>query len=474
LGQAFSSDRSAVFASIQRLRAQSRDLGTLKTTPQQEVETRTTESGQQVIVIEPANPQSSTSAVRPQVVYTQPRAPRPSSSRTTTTATAAVAGVVGFAPVFAIGAAIDNDYYYGPRLVRRRLHVQRRVGRLVYDDREDAREDWYDNREERGRTGRTIVKTWPGSGANARAPSRNSAPSGSRRARRAGRSRRRSGSSAAPRRRGPRSRREVPGAGTRSRRGAPAPRATSARYSRGQSQATSQRSGTRSDAFSGYSSGKAERSASAPRRAAGAAREAAGVAGDDGGSRQASPQNTCLEETCDDVRTRAGRWTRIPHVSRIALAVVLLASMLASVACRGCGRAQYRSFATPEEAVRVLHDTVKAGDMEELLAISSARRDGTWCRRPTLPPAGGTARSSCRDGRGVAARGSRTDAKELVIGNEDWPFRSRSSRRRAGGASTRRPARRRCSPPDRRNELAVIRVCQTYVNAQRAYASAKP
>ena len=42
LGQAFAADRSAVFASIQRLRAKARDAGKLKTTPQQEVETRTT------------------------------------------------------------------------------------------------------------------------------------------------------------------------------------------------------------------------------------------------------------------------------------------------------------------------------------------------------------------------------------------------------------------------------------------------
>jgi Protein of unknown function (DUF3300) len=57
ISQAFAADRSAVFASIQRLRTKARDAGKLKSTPQQDVETRTTSSGQQVIVIEPANPQ---------------------------------------------------------------------------------------------------------------------------------------------------------------------------------------------------------------------------------------------------------------------------------------------------------------------------------------------------------------------------------------------------------------------------------
>ena len=57
LGQVFVADRSVVFASIQKLRAQARDAGNLKTTAQQEVETKTTSSGEQVIVLEPSNPQ---------------------------------------------------------------------------------------------------------------------------------------------------------------------------------------------------------------------------------------------------------------------------------------------------------------------------------------------------------------------------------------------------------------------------------
>src|SRR5262245_12569384 len=57
VGQAFTADRNAVFAAIQKLRKQAQDVGTLKSSPQQQVETQTTSSGQQVIVIEPTNPQ---------------------------------------------------------------------------------------------------------------------------------------------------------------------------------------------------------------------------------------------------------------------------------------------------------------------------------------------------------------------------------------------------------------------------------
>src|SRR5687768_17117855 len=72
LGQAFAADRAAVFASIQRLRASAKNAGKLKTNAQQEVETRTTSSGQQVIVIEPANPQVVyVPQYNAQTVYTQ-------------------------------------------------------------------------------------------------------------------------------------------------------------------------------------------------------------------------------------------------------------------------------------------------------------------------------------------------------------------------------------------------------------------
>jgi hypothetical protein len=46
LGQTFMSDRSAVFDSIQKLRAQAQKVGTLKDSPQQEVDTKTTSTGQ--------------------------------------------------------------------------------------------------------------------------------------------------------------------------------------------------------------------------------------------------------------------------------------------------------------------------------------------------------------------------------------------------------------------------------------------
>jgi hypothetical protein len=95
LGNAFTTDRNAVFDVIQRLRLQAKNVGTLKTTPQQAVQTKTTPGGQQVIVIEPANPQVVyVPQYNPEVVYTQapsataaPAAAAPAAAAPATTVT---------------------------------------------------------------------------------------------------------------------------------------------------------------------------------------------------------------------------------------------------------------------------------------------------------------------------------------------------------------------------------------------------
>ena len=149
LGVAFTSDRSAVFASIQRLSKQANDVGTLKSTPQQEVETRTTSSGQEVIVIEPANPQV---VYVPQynstTIYTQ--------APTTTTVVVesdnsdevVAAGMIGFTAGIAMGAAFSNPYYYGPYGWYGGAYMYNDAWDDYYDAREDAREDWTDHRED--------------------------------------------------------------------------------------------------------------------------------------------------------------------------------------------------------------------------------------------------------------------------------------------------------------------------------------
>jgi len=255
LGQAFTADKTAVFASIQRLRKQAHDTGNLKTTPQQEVETRTTSSGEQVIVIEPSNPQV---VYVPQynstTVYTTPGTSTttvvtPATSTTTvvvekesSSADAAVAGMIGFTAGIAIGAAASTPYYYGPYGWHGGAYMYNDAWDDWYDAREDAREDWMDHRED-------IVEERGERAENAREQRTDRAENRqeNRPESQAQRDERRSQAQTAA------SERKASG---------------SSYESRGYSQsgdravATQDRSGSRSNAFSDYSSGKSTRAAS--------------------------------------------------------------------------------------------------------------------------------------------------------------------------------------------------------------------
>jgi hypothetical protein len=241
VGQAFSADRQSVMDSIQRLRANAMKAGTLKDTQQQNVELKTTEKGTQAIVIEPANPQVVyVPQYSTQVVYTNP-------PPTTTTIVvkeednsteAAVAGaLVGFGVGIAIGAAVDNNYYYGPYGWYGGPAMYNDAWDDWYDDREDAREDWYENRED----ARDDIRENRENLAEERTDRRSNTQE-QRTERQENRVE--NGSSAQ------RTQKAASSASTESRGGSGA-RAN-----------TAERSGTKSDAFSGYSSGRSERAAS--------------------------------------------------------------------------------------------------------------------------------------------------------------------------------------------------------------------
>jgi uncharacterized protein DUF3300 len=247
VGKAFTENRSAVFDSIQRLRAQAKKMGTLKTTPQQEVETKTTSAGSEVIVIEPTNPQVVyVPQYNPTVVYTQPATTTVVVKEDDDSSEAVAAGLIGFTAGIAMGAAMDNNYYYGPYGWHGGGYMYNDAWDDYYDAREDARDDWQDHREdmyeergdiakERGeqRTERTET----------RSENRPEATQAQRdQAKTAAQNRSASGTQAT----------------TQSR----TTNQESRGYARSGDQATTQRSGTKSDAFSGYSSGKSERAAS--------------------------------------------------------------------------------------------------------------------------------------------------------------------------------------------------------------------
>jgi hypothetical protein len=162
--------------------------------------------------------------------------------------------------------------------------------------------------------------------------------------------------------------------------------------------------------------------------------------------------------------------SRTRDLSLASLATAWLMVGLASSA-RASG-AEYRTFATPEEAVRALTETVKAGNMDELLAIFGpegqdlvSSSDAATARRNREVFVVAIA-----EGWRLVDRGA--DSKELVIGNEAWPFpvplvKTAGGWRFDTAAGKEEILARRIG----RNELAVIQICQTYVLAQGAYAA---
>lgn len=253
VGQAFTADRSAVFASIQRLRTKAKDAGKLKSNAQQAVTTETSATGQQVIVIEPANPQIVyVPQYNAQTVYVPTTSSTVVIKEDDDSDAAVAAGLIGFTAGIALGAAMDNDYYYGPYGWGGGFRMYDDAWDDWYDHREDAREDWADHREniveERGdrartaqeqRTDRTEARTSAASERTAAGTQRTAS----------GTQRTATGT-------------ERTAAGTqRTATAADRPSAESRGYSRDAAKAP-ERSGTKSDAFSGYSSGKSERAAS--------------------------------------------------------------------------------------------------------------------------------------------------------------------------------------------------------------------
>jgi hypothetical protein len=156
----------------------------------------------------------------------------------------------------------------------------------------------------------------------------------------------------------------------------------------------------------------------------------------------------------------------------VALMALTGVALMTLVSCtRSAPAPSYRSFATPEDAVRALIDAVKAGALADVVAIFGP--EGKELADSADPA---TARRN-RDVFTAAAAETwqlvdeGNERKVLVIGNERWPFpvpltRTASGWRFDTAAGKEEVLDRRIG----RNELAVVRVCRTYVAAQRLYA----
>jgi hypothetical protein len=173
-----------------------------------------------------------------------------------------------------------------------------------------------------------------------------------------------------------------------------------------------------------------------------------------------------MQET-SPMNNRHARWHAAVRWTTAAAVCALIAGSAA------CGRSEPRprTFASPEEAVAALTQAVKSGTLEELTAIFGPESQAIIDSSDPV-----TARRN-REVFSIAAaerwhlEPRDESSRTLVIGYEDWPFpipivREGSAWRFDAAAGLEEILARRIG----RNELAVIRICRTYVAAQRIYA----
>jgi len=151
-----------------------------------------------------------------------------------------------------------------------------------------------------------------------------------------------------------------------------------------------------------------------------------------------------------------------------AFALLVICSFLSSPAAQ---TAQHRTFASPEEAVKVLIDTVKAGNLDQLLAIFGP--DGKELIASSDPATARLNRQvfTVAIGEHWHLEDQAPNRKTLVIGNEDWPFpvpivKDASGWRFDTAAGKEEVIARRIG----RNELEAIATARAYVTAQQRYA----
>ncbi len=150
---------------------------------------------------------------------------------------------------------------------------------------------------------------------------------------------------------------------------------------------------------------------------------------------------------------------------------IVLLALLASAAAIAAQTATHRAFAAPEDAVKALVDTVKAENLDELLALFGPEgRELVASSDPAI----------ARMNRKVFAvafkeqwhlEDTTPTQKTLVIGHENWPFPVPLTKVAEGwrfdtAAGKEEVLARRIG----RNELNAIATARAYVTAQQRYA----
>jgi hypothetical protein len=160
-------------------------------------------------------------------------------------------------------------------------------------------------------------------------------------------------------------------------------------------------------------------------------------------------------------------------MTRRIIGALTCIAVCATLSCSRSPEAKhYKTFASPEEAVGALADAVKAGSVEQLLAILGP--DAKELVESSSPVIARRNREvfavAMREGWRLEDQGN--DNRVLVVGNEAWPFpiplvREDNAWRFDTEAGKDEVIARRIG----RNELAAIEICHAYVVAQKRYAA---
>ena len=151
---------------------------------------------------------------------------------------------------------------------------------------------------------------------------------------------------------------------------------------------------------------------------------------------------------------------------------LIVAAVAATVSCaRSEPQPQQQMFGSAEEAVHALAKQVQAADVQQLTEIFGPDSKELVDTSDPVIARRNRETFTAAFTEGWKLVDAENGAKTLVIGNEDWPFpvplvKDGTRWRFDTAAGKAEVLARRIG----RNELAVIRICTTYVLAQRRYA----
>lgn len=149
----------------------------------------------------------------------------------------------------------------------------------------------------------------------------------------------------------------------------------------------------------------------------------------------------------------------------------VIAMLIAAATLSAQDMAQ-KTFATPEAAVKALSAAASAGDTNELQAIFGPGSQALLSSGDPVDDRNAREVFVAAFQQGWRLASERAGERTLYIGNEDWPFpvplvKAKNGWRFDTATGVEEVHFRRIG----RNELEVIQICSTYVEAQQEYAS---